>query len=517
MINTSRRGFLRGIGGVAAMGAAGCCTSWCKRSGKIRLAAVGIMGKGLTDWLPMVKSGLAELVAFCDADAAQLKEVFANKAVKGVPGLTDVLAKVPFYTDYRRMLDDQKKLGIEAMTVSTPDHMHAAIAIRAMKMGIHCYVQKPLVRTLWEAKYFGDTAKEYGVVTQMGNQGSGTAGMRRGIEVVRSGILGDVKEVHVWTNRPVWPQGFVAEKATIGPQTDRIPEGLDWDAWIGTAKMRTYRGAYPAGTPTFNPWKPGKMIAPNVYHRFNWRGFIDFGCGAFGDMACHTMNLPFRGLELGRVRSAECTMIEEKNDVAFPTKSIVKLVYAARESRFRDATLPEVTLYWYDGNHKPSADLMPGGKVPNTGCILVGTKGTLCSTNDYGGASTIAMKGETEMKDIKEHPACKDIPQSIPRCNEGSAGVKAMGGAGVAAADNEGHYIEFLNAINGDGPVYAETGSRCLSDVDFSIPMMEGILCGVVAQQVPGELKWCSKQQRFVDNALANALVKPFIRDGFEF
>ena len=499
------------------MGAAGCCTSWCKRSGKIRLAAVGIMGKGLTDWLPMVKSGLAELVAFCDADANQLKEALTNKAVVKVPGLVDALSKIPFYTDYRRMLDDQKKLGIEAMTVSTPDHMHAAIAVRAMKMGIHCYVQKPLVRTLWEAKVFGDTAKEYGVVTQMGNQGSGTVGMRRGVEVVRSGVLGDVTEVHVWTNRPVWPQGFVAEKATIGPAKDPVPGGLDWDAWIGTARMRTYRGAYPAGTPTFNPWKPEKMIAPNVYHRFNWRGFIDFGCGAFGDMACHTMNLPFRGLELGVVKSAECTMIEEKNDVAFPTKSIVKLLYAARESKFRDATLPEVTLYWYDGNHKPSADLMPGGKLPNTGCIIIGTKGTLCSTNDYGGSSTIAMKGETEMKDINEHPASKDIPQSIPRCNEGSTGVKAMGGSGVAAADNDGLYIEFLNAINGNGPVFAETGSRCFSDVDFSIPMMEGILCGVVAQQVPGELKWCSKRQVFTNSPLANALLKPYIRDGFEF
>jgi predicted dehydrogenase len=513
-INTSRRGFLRGVGGVALLGASGCCT-WCKRSGKIRLAAVGIMGKGFTDWLPMVRSGLAEIVAFCDADANQRNKVLTNKRIKEL-GLVDTLAKVPFYTDYRRMLDDQRKLGIEAMTVSTPDHMHAAIAIRAMKMGIHCYVQKPLVRTLWEAKYFGDTAKEYGVITQMGNQGSGTAGMRRGVEVLRSGVLGDVKEVHVWTNRPVWPQGFVAEKATIGPAKDVIPEGLDWNAWIGTAKMRTYRGAYPAGTPTFNPWNPKKMIAPNVYHSFNWRGFIDFGAGAFGDMACHTMNLPFRGLELAGIKSAECTMIEEKNDVAFPTKSIVKLQFKARESKYRKASLPEVTLYWYDGNHLPSADLMPDGKVPKTGCIIIGTKGTLCSTNDYGGASTIAMKGETVMQDINVHPATKDIEQSIPRCNEGSAGVKSMGGAGVAAADNDGHYVEFLNAINGNGPVYADTGSRCFADVDFSIPMMEGILCGVVAQQVPGVLNWCSCSQRF-DNAQANALVKPFIRDGFEF
>lgn len=514
IFNTSRRDFLRGVGGVAAFGAMGGCCSWCKRGGKIRLAAVGIMGKGFSDWMPMVKSGMVELVAFCDADANQRTAVLTHKMVKEL-GLADMLAKVPFYTDYRKMLDDQSKLKIDAMTISTPDHMHAAQSIRAMKMGIHCYVQKPLVRTLWEAKYFYDTAREYDVITQMGNQGSAFGGFRRGVEIVRSGILGDVKEVHVWTNRPVWPQGLWAKKVTAGA-ADPIPAGLDWDSWIGTAAMRNYKGKLPDECPTFNPRNPKKRYGQNVYHTFNWRGFLDFGCGAFGDMACHTMNLPFRGLELGKVTDVECTMIEEKNDVSFPTKSIVKMTFAERCSKFRNAKLPAVTLYWYDGNHKPSADLMPDGKVPNTGCILIGTKGTLCSTNDYGKYSTIAMKGEKVMQDIEKHPAVQDIARSIPRCNEGSVGVKEMGGAGVAAADNDGHYLEFLNAINGDGPKYAETGSRCFSDVDFSIPMMESVLCGVVAQQVPGKLNWNSCKQSF-DNAQANALIKPYMRSGFEF
>ena len=513
-ISASRRGFLRGLAGATAFGIAGCkCPFGCQ---KIKLAAVGINGKGFTDWLPMVKSGLAELVAWCDADANQLKSVLNDKRVKEIPGLAEKLSKIPFYTDYRRLMDNAGALGIDAMTVSTPDHMHAAIAVNAMKQGIHVYVQKPLVRTLWELDYFKRTAKDNGVITQMGNQGSGTSGLRRGTEILRSGILGDVREVHVWTNRPVWPQGFAMKKASEGA-ADAIPAGLDWEAWIGIAKMRNYKGKLADDVPTFNPWNPKQRFSANVYHSFNWRGFIDFGCGAFGDMACHTMNLPFRGLELGICTKAECTMIEEKNDVAFPTKSIVRLTFAARESAARPGVkLPEVQLYWYDGNHKPPASLMPDGKVPNTGCIVIGSKGTLCSTNDYGGSSTIAMKGETVMQDMLKHPACVGIPTSIPRCGEGVSKVEAMGGAGVAAADNDGHYTEFLNAIRGEGPEYDETNSRCYSDVDFSVPIMEGILCGCVAQQVAGPLNWDSKAQKF-DVKAANELYKPFIREGYAF
>ena len=296
-IQTSRRGFLKGAAGLSALGMSGCCTFGCRTArvpnGTIRLAAVGVMGKGFSDWMPMIKSGLAELVAWCDADANQREAALRHKATKKIPGLAEKLAKIPFYTDYRKMLDDQSKLQIDAMTISTPDHMHAAVAIRAMKMGIHVYVQKPLVRTLWELDYFNKTAKENGVVTQMGNQGSGTAGLRRGVEVLQSGILGDVKEVHVWTNRPVWPQGKnVAAWVKGHPNGDPIRKGLNWDAWLGVAKMRPFLDKYPANADVYDPWKLGK----NVYHTFTWRGFFDFGCGAFGDMACHLRRVRRHGL-----------------------------------------------------------------------------------------------------------------------------------------------------------------------------------------------------------------------------
>ena len=498
MFTTSRRGFLQGAGALSAMGMAGGCASLCSGScGKIRLAAVGVMGKGYSDWMPMIKSGLAELVAWCDADANKRVDAINHKNTKKIPGLAEKLAKVPFYTDYRKMLDDQSKLQIQAMTVSTPDHMHAAVAVRAMKMGIHVYVQKPLVRTIWEAHQFFDAAKANNVITQMGNQGSGGDGFRRNVEIVQSGILGDVTEVHVWTNRPIWPQGFTAMKAATTREVVAVPPGLDWNAWLGVAAGRPYRKPYDKGTPE-------ARFNTGIFHAFNWRGYFDFGAGAFGDMACHTMNLPFRGLELGVVTDAECTQIEEANDVAYPTKSTV------------DGDQQK------DGDKK-LADLMPAvvampqyaGKVPRTGCLIVGSKGILCSCADYGQQAFIALKGEKVAKDVKDHEACKVIPVRIPRRTDAAAGGmdKSSGAASLAA---DGHYIEFLDAINGKGPVFGCTHSRAYADVEYSIPMMEAILVGTVAQQIPGKLNWCTKNQCF-DNAAANTLIKPVIRKGFEF
>ena len=512
-MNTSRRGFLRGIAGIGALGIGGC--AGFGRNGKVRLACCGVWGKGFSDWLPMLKSGKAELVALCDVDRSVLP--MAQEQLTKWEKFDLDLSRIPFYDDYRRLLDDHAKLGLDAVTVSTPDHMHAAIAVRAMKLGIHVYVQKPLVRTLWEADCFAKAARDYGVVTQMGNQGSCGAGFRRNVEVLQSGILGDVREVHVWTNRPVWPQGFAAAEAAKGP-AERIPDGFNWDVWLGVAKERAFKGAYPVGAKRYDPWN----LSPNVYHPFSWRGFIDFGCGAFGDMACHTMNLPFRGLELGAVTKAECTMVEERNDVTFPMKSVVRMTYAARMSRARPGVrLPEVTLFWYDGNVKPSADLMPQviatqGKVPETGCLIVGSKGIVVSTNDYGQLAFLAFRDEKKMQNLFDHPACRAVPSSLPRRAEKPKPEEMDKSAGAASLAEDGHYVEFLDAIRGEGPVFAETGSRCYSDTGFSIPIMESILVGCAAQQVPGALRWDSSMQKF-DVAAANAVIRPNIRRGFEF
>ena len=249
-------------------------------------------------------------------------------------------------------------------------------------------------------------------------------------------------------------------------------------------------------------------------------------------MACHTMNLPYRGLELGKVLDAECTQIEEMNAVAYPTKSTVKLTYAARESKVRPGVkLPEVTLFWYDGDQqkdgdKKLADLMPAvvampqykGKVPRTGCLIVGSKGILCSCADYGQDAFFALNGEKVAQNTKDPPACKAVPVSIPRCVAVAAagGMESGKGQGAASLAADGHYIEFLRAIRGEGPNMPLVNSLAYSDVDYSIPMMEAILVGTVAQQVPGKLNWCSDKQQF-DVAQANTLIKPVIRKGFEF
>ena len=511
----SRRGFLAGLAagaGSFAIGGVSCPLG----QQKVRLAAVGVLGKGYSDWVTMLKSGLVEMVAFCDADytarnTAQLRLAQA--------GIDFDMYKVPFFTDYRNLLDNAGVLGIDAMTISTPDHVHAPVAIKAMQQGIHVYVQKPLVRTLWELDYFDRTAKANGVIVQMGNQGSALSPMRRCTEVLQSGILGDVKEVHVWTNRPVWPQGKgVADWVKGHPKGDPMRVGLNWDAWVATGEKRPFLDKYPKDADVYDPWNLGK----NVYHAFTWRGFFDFGCGAFGDMACHTMNLAFRGLELGGVSDAECTMAESVNDVAYPLKSIVKMTYKARESKVRPGVkLPAVTLYWYDGNVKPEASIMTKwaetheGKVPNTGCYIIGSKGAVLMQDDYGAKCAIALNDDKEFVNIFDHEASKLVPQTIPLL--GAASVEL----GKSTVEMKGlgneHYLEFVNAIRGEGPWYDQTHSRCFSDREYCVPQMEGILVGCVAQRLPGQkLAWNADIQAF-DNSAANAFLKPYIRKGWEF
>jgi len=519
-ITASRRNFIRGFAGASAFAIGGCKGLFGQQ--KIKLAVVGVMGKGYSDWTPMLKTGLVEIVAFCDADYTQREKAQLALIRDGI----DLdMARIPFYTDYRKLLDDAGILGVEAMTISTPDHVHAPVAIGAMKQGIHVYVQKPLVRTLWELDYFNKTAQEYGVITQMGNQGSSLDSMRRCMEVIQSGILGEVREVHVWTNRPVWPQGKVLSDyiKSRGDKGDPIPAGLNWNAYLATAKDRPYLGKFPDDLgPFHNDWK----IAPNVYHAFNWRGSVDFGAGAFGDMACHTMNLAFRGLELGGVSAAELVQVEGASELIYPVNSIVKLSYKERESKVqKDETgkplqLPPVTLFWYDGDLKPDAKIMPKwastheGKVPNTGCYLIGSKGAVLMQDDYGAKCALALEGDKAFVDIFAHEAASAVARKVPFC-AGSA-VAAGGSTVEMKGFAEGHYGEFVNAIRGEGSVYDQTHSRCFSDIEYSIPQMEGILVGCIAQRVGGKLAWDSAAQRF-DRAEANALVKPYIRRGFEF
>lgn len=497
----SRRAFMRGAAsGMAVLAAGGCSSGRARVCGdKVRLAAAGVWGKGFSDWLPMVQTGHAELVAICDCDKAMLGK--AADELKRQNIQID-LSRLPFYTDYRRLLDDAGRLGIDAITVSTPDHAHAPIAITAMRQGIHAYVQKPLVRTLKELELFGRTAREHGVVTQMGHQGSSGSSFRRAIEIMHAGILGEVREIHVWTNRPVWPQGDWA-KTLLGRPDETPPASLDWNAWLGTAEYRPYKGNR-GPDPRDYPFC-AKTGLTCVYHQFNWRGFADFGTGALGDMACHLMNLPFRGVELGAVVRAKCFRIEEVHAGIYPRSSVVEMDFAARTVRNRN--LPAVKMYWYEGGIKPPADLTAPiadlfREIPVGGSIVVGSKGTLYSTDNYGQVSFVMMAGEKKMRSIFKHEACTAIPETLPRRQEKGTG---------------GNYVEFVDAVRGVGPVFEATHSRCYGDVEHSIPLMEGMLVACAAQQLPGQsLTWDSAAGRF-DAAEANALVSPYVREGWSF
>ena len=254
---------------------------------KLNIAAIGAGGKGASD-IDGCKS--ENIVALCDADWKNAAKTFEKYPT----------AKQ--YKDFRKMLDQQK--DIDAVTISTPDHTHAVAALWAMERGKHVYVQKPLTHSLWEARKLTEAARKYKVATQMGNQGHSNEGARQLCEMIWAGEIGNVKEVHAWTNRPLWPQGLKQ-----APAGEPVPGTFDWDVWLGPASQRPFSSEY----------------AP-----FKWRGFFDFGCGALGDMACHILDPANWALQLGYPTSVECTKQEGRTELCFPNKSVIRFEFPAR-------------------------------------------------------------------------------------------------------------------------------------------------------------------------------------------
>jgi len=236
---------------------------------KIQVACIGVGGKGNSDTRNAARCG-GQIVGLCDVDRGRLSQ------------MGETFKDAAQFTDFREMLTKLGE-GVDAVTISTPDHVHGVAGIMAMQMGKHVYCQKPLTQTVWESRMMRNLAVEKKLATQMGNQGSASSGLRRSVEIIQSGVIGKPLELHVWTNRPVWAQGYDRPAGA-----DAIPESLDWDSWIGPAQMR--------------PFKKG------IYHDFQWRGWSEFGTGALGDMACHTVNMPFRALKLGYPTKIECEM-----------------------------------------------------------------------------------------------------------------------------------------------------------------------------------------------------------------
>ena len=298
-------------------------------SNKLNLAFVGVNGKG-ADALNQFSTLDCNYVALADCDFINL-----GRAAAQHPGAR-------CYSDWRKMLEQK---DIDAVVISIPDHNHAVVAMAAMQLGKHVYCEKPLTHDVFETRALMAAAKKYKVATQMGNQGHASDGSRRQVEWMQSGALGAIKEVHVWTDRPLWPSG-------INRPADKpaVPENLNWDVWLGPAPERPY-----------NP----------CYLPLNWRGWWDFGTGALGDMACHIMDTAYWALDLRDPIKIE-SQGDGKTSESPPTWSIIKYTFAATDKR------PGLTMTWYDGHKKPPAELTGGKESPEgNGVLIVGEKATM--------------------------------------------------------------------------------------------------------------------------------------------
>jgi predicted dehydrogenase len=402
---------------------------------RIRFACIGVGGKGGSDSSDAAKEG--DIVAICDVDDKTLE-----KASKFYP-------KAAKYNDYRKMLDEMGG-SIDAVTVSTPDHMHAPASALAMRMGKACFTQKPLTRSIWEARELGKIAAEAKVATQMGNQGTAANSLRKTAAVVRSGALGNVKEVHVWTNRPIWPQGGGR------PAEAPVPENVHWDLWLGCAPVR--------------PYAPG-------YHPFAWRGWWDFGSGALGDMACHTVNMPFMALNLRDPSGVQATT-SGHNQETYPKWSVIEYDFPKLDDR------EALKMVWYDGGKKPSADLFEGEQVSETGVLLIGEKGKLFAPGDYCERGYKLMAGASDPGDVEFEAS-------------------------------PGHFPEFARAIKG-GP---EARSNF---ANYAVPLTETILLGnlavwaAAASETPGKkIEWDATNLKATNAPEVELVVKPTYREGY--
>ncbi len=408
---------------------------------RINVACIGVGGKGDSDSSHAAENG-GNIVALCDADR--------NNLLHKVRQFKGKFPDVKQYRDYRDMLDQMHK-SIDAVTVSTPDHNHGIAAIRAMKLGKHCFCQKPLVQTVYEARTVRKLAKEKKLATQMGNQGSSEPGLRRAVEIVQAGVIGNPLECHVWTNRPIWPQGLDRPQGQ-----DPVPPNLDWEVWLGPAHER--------------PFKPG-------YHPFAWRGWYEFGTGALGDMACHTVNMPFRALKLGYPNVVELEKSSQIYPETFPKTSRIRYEFPEREG------LPPLKFWWYDGNpgDKGTPPLRPEGDtvkeilssiketLPSSGALIIGEKGKLFSPDDYGAQFFVCLKGEEGYTNGKQHEACKAVPVTIPR---------------LPAAGDKEHQGEWFRMMRDGTPSY--------SNFDIAAYLAEVVLLGCVALRIGPErrMEW---------------------------
>ena len=414
---------------------------------RLAVAAVGAGGKGRADIAGVSNAG-ADIVALCDVDDNRAANTFS------------AYSKAKRFKDYRLMLEKTGK-SIDACIISAPDHIHAVATSLAMRMGKHCYTQKPLTHDVYEARHLTKLASKTGVVTQMGNQAHAGEPIRRAVELVRAGIIGNVTEAHVLTNRPIWPQGMKKRSTKIS-----VPKNLDWDQWLGPAPFRGY----------------GKGYVP-----FAWRGWWDFGTGALGDMACHIMDMPWWSLELGSPTSVRARHGGNTLESA-PNWSVIDYKFGYRGNR------PPVKLVWYDGKRNgvqnaPSLEITGGVDMIKKGkgrggfgSLLVGDKGRMFFNrfNEW----MVTGRDDNEVRQIETQ-----TQKTIPRTKD--------------------NYTEWVDAITGKG-------HPPLSRFEIAGPFTEMVLLGNLAIRAGEKVLWDTKKLRSLNSDKANSFVRREYRKGWK-
>ncbi len=455
----TRRHFLKQSAAAAAAAtfAGPYILSAAKPNEKLNVAVIGCGGRGGAH----VNAARREhCVALCDVDAGRLGRAAGKVAGKKGP-------KPKTFSDYRKLFDAVGK-EIDAVCVATPDHNHAAASMMAITRGKHVYCEKPLTGSIAEARALTEAARKHKVNTQMGNQGHCGEGYRVLCEWIWAGAIGEVREIHSWTNRPVWPQGFAKR-----PASKLAPKGLDWDCWIGPAPMRDYH--------------PG-------LHPFKWRGYYDFGAGALGDMGCHIMDGAFWSMDAGYPIAAELVDVGGLNSETFPKWSHVRLDFPERKTKKKDNTditidLPAFSLHWWDGGKIPpiAAELArkykrrfhKGGST-----IYIGDEGTMY-TGCYGGGVSIL-----EPERMRAFAADRS-DKTIPRAHGGS-------------------FSDFFHGC--------KTGRPSCSNFDYAGPFTEAVLMGnLVLRAGKGQkVEWDGKNMKVTTLPELNAHVGREYRKGWE-
>jgi len=433
-------------------------------SDTVYIAGIGVGGRGEEDLVQSAKHQNAKVVFLCDVDDRM------------VAGSKKKFPEAKYYKDFRVMLDKESR-GIDAVTISTPDHTHTVAAMDAMQRGKHVMVQKPLTWSIAEARMLTEAAKKYRIVTQMGNQGASGHDVRRMKEMYDAGLIGDVKHVWAWTNRPVWPQGIPAPSGKHS-----VPAELDWDLWIGPAEMIDYNPAY----------------VP-----FNWRGWWRFGTGALGDMACHVLDPFFRILPVKSPDQVECSattawkdfFVEGQYDESCPSSSIIHYNFPRTDGK------GNITLTWMDGGLLPRRpdELLPDESMGDWdgGIIMEGTKGKLMG-GMWGRNPTLLP---TKLMSEVSLPA-----ETLARVPDGT----------------DGHYVQWVEAIS-QGYGKGVTSSP----FDYAGPFTESVLMGNLAlrsynikteRNYPGRKKllWDAVNMKITNFDEANQFVKREYRNGWK-